>query len=58
MQNLVRVSKWQDSAIIAKSTLYKLAHMRRYPGLFIKFGGALFVDKNFLSQILEAGRSK
>lgn len=57
MQNLIRVSKWQDSAIVAKATLYKWAHLRRYPGLFIKLGGSLFVDKDFLSQILEAGRS-
>jgi hypothetical protein len=57
MQNLIRVSKWQDSSLVAKSTLYKMHHLRRYPGLFIKLGGALFVDLDYLSRILEAGRS-
>jgi hypothetical protein len=55
--NLIRLSK-ADSLPLRKSTLYKWKHLRKYPQLFVKLGGALFVDLNVLDEIIEAGRLK
>lgn len=55
--NLVRVSKG-ESLPLEKSTFYKWHHLRKHPRLFIKLGGALFVDLNVLDEIIEAGRIK
>jgi len=41
--NLVRLSK-ADSLPLRKSTLYKWRHLGKFPQLFIKLGGAVFVD--------------
>jgi hypothetical protein len=54
-QNLVRISK-VNYPHVAKSTLYKWKHLRRFPRLFVKFSGMLFVDLDELGQIMEAGR--
>jgi hypothetical protein len=55
--NLVRLSK-ADFLPIMKSTLYKWKHLGKYPGLFIKLGGAVFIDLDYLEKIIEAGRTK
>ena len=58
MKNLVRLShvnKHPDIPLKA-STLYKWRHTKRYPGLFVKVGGAVFVDLIELGKIVEAGR--
>jgi hypothetical protein len=57
MKKLVRVCK-AESLPISRSTLYKYRHMNKYPELFIKFGGALFVDLEVLEEILEKCRLK
>jgi hypothetical protein len=54
-QNLVRISK-VESLPVAKSTLYKWKHMGKFPRLFVKFSGMLFVDLDELDEIMEAGR--
>jgi hypothetical protein len=53
--NLIRLSK-ADSLPLCKSTLYKWKHLGKFPQLFVKLGGALFVDLNALDEIIEAGR--
>jgi hypothetical protein len=53
--NLIRLSK-ADSLPLCKSTLYKWKHLGKFPQLFVKLGGALFVDLNVLDEIIEAGR--
>jgi hypothetical protein len=53
--NLVRLSKWDDP-MLSRSTLYKWRHLRKFPGLFTKIGGAVFIDKAILAEIAEAGR--
>jgi hypothetical protein len=53
--NLVRVSK-VDSLPVAKSTLYKWKHMGKFPRLFVKLSGMLFVDMDELGELMEAGR--
>lgn len=58
MAKLVRVSKTKDHSEIpvAVSTLYKWRHLRKHPKLFVKVGGALFIDLDRLDAIIEAGR--
>lgn len=59
MANLKRVSQVKpDELPFRKSTLYKLRHLKRYPGLFIKVGSSLFVDLEQLERVIEAGRLK
>jgi hypothetical protein len=53
--NLIRLAK-ADSLPLSKSTLYKWKHLGKFPQLFVKLGGALFVDLNVLDEIIEAGR--
>jgi hypothetical protein len=59
MKNLLRVSRIMDDGSIPwkRSTCYKLKHLNRYPGLFIKLGGQLFIDLNVMEQIIEEGRT-
>jgi hypothetical protein len=55
--NLIRLSKAAPGTLpFAKATLYKMHHLGRYPGIFLKLGGALFVDIDALDALLEAGR--
>lgn len=55
--NLVRLSQW-NNPMFSRSTLYKWRHIRKFPRLFVKIGGAVFVDKAVLAEIAEAGRIK
>jgi hypothetical protein len=55
--NLVRLAH-ADSLPLRKSTLYKWKHLGKFPQLFVKLGGALFIDLNALDDIIEAGRLK
>jgi hypothetical protein len=59
-KSLVRLSRVGliENFPVRPSTLYKWHHIRKYPGLFVKLGGAVFVDLDVLGQILEAGRQK
>lgn len=57
MENLIRLSKALPHHLpLEKSTLYKWHHLKKFPKLFIKLGGALFVDLNALQAIIEEGR--
>lgn len=57
MANLLRLSKVKPGELpIEKSTAYKWHHLKKFPKLFVKLGGALFVDLNALQEIIEAGR--
>lgn len=53
--DLIRVSK-AESLPLCKSTLYKWKHLGKFPELFVKLGGSLFVDLNALDAVIEAGR--
>jgi hypothetical protein len=55
--NLIRLAK-ADGLPLQKSTLYKWKHLGKYPQLFVKLGGALFVDLKALDEIIESGRLK
>jgi hypothetical protein len=57
MENLVRVSK-ANNLPFKPQTFYKWWHMKKYPEIFVKFSGALFVDLDALKKIMEAGRKR
>lgn len=57
MSDLVRLSQWNDP-MFCRSTLYKWRHTGKFPGLFVKIGGAVFLDRAKLAEIAEAGRIK
>lgn len=40
----------------ARTTLYKWRTLKKYPALFTKIGGAVFVDLAELEKLAEAGR--
>lgn len=52
----MRVSKAQDLPL-ERSTLYKWHHTQRCPEIFVKLGGALFVDLDRLEQLIDASRA-
>jgi hypothetical protein len=59
--NLLRVSKIKPNdprVPFAKSSFYKFHHINRYPGLFVKLGSALYIDLNYLDDVIEQGRLK
>jgi hypothetical protein len=53
--NLCRIAK-ANGLPFQKSTLYKWAHLKKFPQLFVKIGGALFVDLKALADLIEAKR--
>ena len=59
MSKLIRVSKAKEHDVpVKRSTLYKWKHQKRYPEIFIKIGGFLFVDLDALEQLFESGRQR
>lgn len=58
-RNLKRVSKIERGELpFERTTFYKWRYEEKFPGLFVKCAGALFVDLNKLDQIIEAGRQR
>ena len=55
--NLLRLSK-AECLPLKRATLYKWHHTRKYPQLFVKLCGAVFVDLQELDRIIEAGRQR
>ena len=53
--NLIRLAR-AEGLPLQKSTLYKWKHLGKYPQIFVKLGGALFVDLVALEKLIEAGR--
>ena len=60
MADLIRVSRTKaDSGIsFAAATLYKWMHLGKHPELFVKIGGALFLDRSKLAELIENSRAK
>ena len=57
MRNLLRVSKISEQDFpISPSTLYKWRHTNKYPELFIKLGGFLFIDLSELDRLCQTNR--
>jgi hypothetical protein len=56
-KNLVRVGKAEQVGLPFKSsTYYKWAHLRKFPEIFVKIGGGLFIDLDAHNKLVEAGR--
>jgi len=55
MSNLIRVSKAKD-LLFKPQTFYKWFHLGKYPEIFVKFGGSLFVDLDRLSEAIDKSR--
>lgn len=54
---LVPVATWEKlQPHFKRPTLYKWAHLQKFPGLFVKIGGRLFVDEDVFNRIIEQGR--
>jgi hypothetical protein len=59
MEHLIRVSKANEANLpIRASTCYKWHSIGKYPEIFRKFGGFLFVDLNVLESLIESGEKK
>jgi len=60
MSNLVRLSKINTikDFPFRSSTLYKWHARRKYPELFTKIGGSVFVVLRILDEIVEKNRGK
>ncbi len=60
MQNLRRISKisHEDNVPVKQQTLYKWWHIKKYPTIFVKLGGALFVDLGALEALVEKNRGQ
>ena len=46
----------EEATGFARSTFYKWRTLKKYPNLFCKIGGAVFVDLAELEKLAEAGR--
>jgi len=60
MSNLLRVSDIRkgENFPFTRSWVYKVAHLKRHPGLLVKVGSALFVDLTKFQELTERGRLK
>jgi hypothetical protein len=61
MTNLLRVSKINPKKgprnfPLERSTVYKWAHCRKYPEIFTRIGGALFVNLDKFYAMAESGK--
>jgi hypothetical protein len=55
MNNLLRVSQ-ANGLPFKKQTFYKWYHTKKHLEIFVKFGGALFVDVDRLAQAIDKSR--
>jgi hypothetical protein len=55
-KNWVRVSQ-ATNLPFKKQTFYQLFHFKKFPEIFIKFAGALFIDLDALQRVMEEGRA-
>ncbi len=57
MSNLIRVSK-AKGLLFKPQTFYKWFHLGKYPEIFVKLSGALFVDLDKLEKLIDASRAR
>lgn len=48
----------EEETGFARSTFYKWRCVKKYPALFTKIGGTVFVDLAELEKLIESGRGK
>lgn len=57
MTNLLRVSKVNEAPgfPLRKSTLYKWLHCGKHPELFVRLGGAVYVNLDKFDELIQNG---
>lgn len=60
MTNLIRISKVDKTPNfpLKGSTLYKWLHLRKHEELFVRLGGAVFVNVDELNALIAKGGSR
>jgi len=60
MKNLLRICKVNSVSgfPLRASTLYKWVHCRKHPELFVRLGGAVFVNLTELDKLIRKGGSR
>ena len=60
MANLLRLSKVNETPgfPLRASTLYKWVHVKKYPELFVRLGGAVYVNLDKLDSMVAEGGTK
>lgn len=61
MQNLVRISKMESLPFklpFKPATFYKWFHLGKYPEIFVKLAGGLFVDLDRTEKLIDASRAR
>jgi hypothetical protein len=58
--NLIRISKVNDTPgfPLRASTLYKWLHVRKHLELFVRLGGAVFVNVSKLDELIANGGTR
>jgi hypothetical protein len=58
--NLIRISRVNDTPgfPLRASTLYKWVHVRKHPELFVRLGGAVFVNIDRLNELISKGGTR
>lgn len=58
-KNLVRVSQADSMPLpFKKSTAYKWHHLQKFPQLFVKLSGFLFIDLDELEKLFDLKKGK
>ena len=60
MANLLRLSKVNETPgfPLRASTLYKWVHVKKHPELFVRLGGAVYVNLDKLDAVISKGGTK
>ncbi len=60
MARLLRISKVNQTPgfPLKASTMYKWIHCQKHPELFVRLGGAVYVDLDRLEGLINAGRKQ
>jgi hypothetical protein len=60
MSNLIRISRVNEvpGFPLRASTLYKWVHVKKHPELFVRLGGAVFVNVNKLDELIAKGGTR
>ncbi|MGO8945887.1 MAG: hypothetical protein ACLQJ7_19730 [Syntrophobacteraceae bacterium] len=60
MTNLIRISQIDKTPgfPLKASTFYKWIHLRRHPELFVRLGGAVYVNLDRLDEVIRKGGTR
>lgn len=59
MKDLARVSRAREEGLPYKpATFYAWHYLGKYPEIFVKLGGGLFIDKKKLHEVIDRSRTQ